>query len=273
MSNTNLLKLNNFREDRSSALEVIDGPAKVCCEVGKQTRLLVLDSSFNPPHWGHYTLIERAIEFYRGKQDIKIHLLLLLSIKNADKADNPAPFDKRLDMMSLFSKCLTKDFNDMSATVAVTKFAKFVEKTDAIRKELFPSGPIVYLVGFDTITRVLDPKYYLPQTLAESMKDFMKQDEFFCLTRKEDDNGEDLAKQLVYAKDITDGLFESTIPREWGSKITVLLNSNKYCAISSSAIRKRLTNFEYDTVKNDLQSCIVNYIEKNDKEAKKSIFT
>ncbi|CAB4253341.1 similar to Saccharomyces cerevisiae YCL047C POF1 Protein involved in the filamentation pathway [Maudiozyma barnettii] len=272
--NESLTKLETFRDDTELQFSVVYGPPKIKCRNPKEHILLILDSSFNPPHWGHYTLIERAIESYGQEPNVEVHVLLLLSVNNADKGEKPAAFDKRIDMMYLLSKTLKDEFQNLIPTVALCKSARFVDKSSDVRKNLFEIGKIVYLLGFDTITRVLDPKYYLPKTLKEAMGEFMLHTEFFCLTRGEEgkNDSQDIVNQGKYVEDISNGACEPTIPKEWGSKIKIEVNQNEYCSISSSSIRKDLMKRQYRTVENKLPYRILEYIRVNDEKAKSSIF-
>ena len=62
--------------------------------------LYILDSSFNPPTKAHMHLARSAIE---GQESKPLRILLLLAIKNADKASKPAQFEDRLVMMTLMA--------------------------------------------------------------------------------------------------------------------------------------------------------------------------
>ncbi|KAK5959985.1 nicotinamide-nucleotide adenylyltransferase PWA37_002821 [Arxiozyma heterogenica] len=234
----------------------------------KNPILLVLDSSFNPPHWGHYTLIKKSYEYYsQSYPNKKIHVLLLLSVQNADKEAKPASFDKRMDMMCIMSRLLNKNFESLSTYVGLTIFGKFVDKDSIIRKKFFNQGVIVYLVGFDTIIRIFDPKYYIPQALAVVLQHFMKNVEFCCLTRSNvnDNESEDFTNQSTYSQDILQGKYEPLIPKEWGHKINILSNNPKYINVSSSKIRKLMvplhgTKSLNEEILNDLKKQLPNQI-------------
>lgn len=215
--------------------------------------LLVLDSSFNPPHLGHYTLIKKALEFYHGKS---VQVLLLLSVNNADKAPQPAAFDKRMEMMCLMAAMLQKE--GVSVSVGITVFGKYVDKNTALRHHYHPHGTIAYLMGFDTIIRIFDPKYYNPQLPSVALKEFMISTELCCLTREGDHAFE---KQISYAKDISEAVYEPMIPRQWGSKINILMNDEKYGSISSSNIRTAISNgASLETLMDQLPLPIIHYI-------------
>lgn len=215
--------------------------------------LLVLDSSFNPPHWGHYTLIKKALEFYHGKS---AQVLLLLSVNNADKAPKPAAFDKRMEMMCLIAAMLHKE--SVSISVGITVFGKYVDKNTALRDYYYPHGNIAYLMGFDTIVRIFDPKYYSPQLPSDALNEFMISAELCCLTRE---GGHAFETQISYGKDISEGVYEPMIPRQWGSKINVLMNDEECGSISSSRIRMAiLSGSSVKTLRDQLPSPIIQYI-------------
>lgn len=231
------------KEKETKKFTIVDGPERLTDENNaNDSILLILDSSFNPPHWGHYTLIKKSYEHYRTLYpDKQIDVLLLLSVQNADKDAKPATFDKRVEMMCLMARMITNSKPKSSCSVGLTIFGKFVDKDKVVRERFFNHGKIVYLAGFDTITRIFDPKYYVPDTPAVALNEFMKQTEFCCLTRYDDKSGADIEQlfitQINYSKEISEGKFEPLIPREWGSKVNVLMNDPKYSDVSSSSIR------------------------------------
>lgn len=186
-------------------------------------RLLVLDSSFNPPTKAHLRMALSAIAADGDQQDegeadpSPSRLLLLLAVKNADKGAQPASFDHRLAMMCAFAEDLLGEldgldmagegdvnegaglgdgcvvdiglttmpyFHDKSAVIAQDPFyaaasgleneersgAKRV-RTDGESEQSSASTSThhhqrpeqIFLAGFDTLVRILDPKYYNTQ--------------------------------------------------------------------------------------------------------------
>lgn len=239
-----LKALQLFRQ-LNKTFEIIHGQARVA----GAKRLLVLDSSFNPPHMGHYTLVKKALDHY--KQDL--HVLLLLSVNNADKPPKPATFDKRLEMMCLMAGMLQEE--NIPTSVGITVFGKFMDKSAAIQKDFCAEAAVVYLVGFDTVVRIFDPKYYKPQLPSEALREFMSQTELFCLTR---DTGAGVQAQLAYCGDIAKGVYEPDIPRQWAGKVHVVPNDDRFSSVSSSEIRERIHDPSFDLT-SVLPSPIINY--------------
>ncbi|EGW32484.1 uncharacterized protein SPAPADRAFT_61552 [Spathaspora passalidarum NRRL Y-27907] len=207
-------------------------------------RICVLDSSFNPPHLGHYALVEESLKNTFGSvgqsNDNKI-VLLLLSIKNADKAaPKPESLEHRLQMMYLMANDISKKWN-ISVSIGVTKHAKFVDKSVSCLNFIKPSSTLklTFLVGFDTLVRILNPKYYLPDKLSTSLEQFMKSTDLFCLTRVDKDITND--EQNNYLEEIRGGRHED-IPSHWGENIFLVKNFGDDIAnISSSEIRLQIS--------------------------------
>lgn len=192
-------------------------------------RILVLDSSFNPPHLAHYTLAKEALKFKysdieTGKSESS--LLLLLSVKNADKVlETPASFDHRLNMMLLMAHYLEKNL-DVHVSIGLTNHAKFVDKSVSIinyLKEYFASDyhsmKLTFAVGFDTLIRILDPNYYLPDLLLDLLHEFMTTTDLFCLTRSQ--NVESYHEQIDYFRRLRHGKI-ANIPKVWADNIHVV---------------------------------------------------
>ena len=192
-------------------------------------RVCILDSSFNPPHLGHYALIEESLT--KNYDNIPITnkvVLLLLSVKNADKLHpKPESFDKRLDMMYLMANGLSKKY-PVNIAIGLTNHAKFVDKSLSVLNYIKETQnhhqernliKLTFLVGFDTLIRIFDPKYYLPDKLSNSLENFMKNTDLFCLTRL--DNSFSQLEQSKYIDDIKRGDHEE-IPSHWSDNIYLL---------------------------------------------------
>ncbi|KAL5615264.1 hypothetical protein BROUX41_005318 [Berkeleyomyces rouxiae] len=181
-------------------------------------RIIVLDSSFNPPTLAHMNMAVAALRKFSksagqlGNQPRVDHqtqpqepndadsityvigVLLLLSVNNADKMAQPAPFAQRLCMMQDFAEDLLDVTKSTSASsesvldvavspsiaIGLTTLPFFHSKAEAFASLDSDSGGSdstsdsfttkesetraeveqVYLAGFDTLIRILNPKYY-----------------------------------------------------------------------------------------------------------------
>lgn len=146
-------------------------------------KLVVLDSSFNPPTAAHAQMATSALRHYAkiesggGKQSTR--LMLLLAVNNADKAPQPASFPVRLAMMDAFGGQILHELqgsggysntgkcgdgrDDLELDLAVTTLPYFHDKSRVVAEMGIygPSEPEhVFLAGFDTVIRIFNPKYY-----------------------------------------------------------------------------------------------------------------
>lgn len=213
-------------------------------QVKQVDRICILDSSFNPPHLGHLSLaLESLKQSYSAENEQKI-LYLILSVKNADKlVPQPASFAERIDMMCLMADNISQNYG-FKVEVGLTKHAKFVDKSMSIlnyikssQQESIPPK-ITFSVGFDTIIRLFNPKYYIPDKLLIALDEFMKTTDIFCLTRGNEDTT--YQEQIKYIADIKHGK-DGDIPHHWSTKIFLEKKMNEGTTdISSSAIRKQI---------------------------------
>ncbi|KLO07627.1 Nucleotidylyl transferase [Schizopora paradoxa] len=165
-------------------------------------RISVLDSSFNPPTLAHLALIRSLPPRESNVEDYDARLLLL-SVRNADKALKPgdASYEQRLEMMVRLAHELqstgsgsASDPNPPNAAnvaVAIIDEPTFIRKSSVLRSFLlehhhtllrdrgekeYPVASstnsqtqeiqLTFLMGFDTLERFLAPRYYVPSDPA-----------------------------------------------------------------------------------------------------------
>ncbi|KAI5948880.1 hypothetical protein KGF57_005073 [Candida theae] len=232
-------------------------------------RICVLDSSFNPPHLAHYAIIEESLKSnYDGIPIKNKVLLLLLSVQNADKVHpQPEPFDQRLELISLMADHIAANI-PITVAIGLTKQAMFVNKSLSIlnyldaqqQQTVQPGFKLTFLIGFDTLIRILNPKYYLPDKLSVSLEHFMKMTDLVCLTRHSETVT--INQQSVYVKEISLGQHEE-IPSHWSKNIFILRNMNDEVAtFSSSGIRKEIESGNPEWKKQVLPE-VAEYIEEH----------
>ncbi|HEU4390726.1 MAG TPA: nicotinate-nicotinamide nucleotide adenylyltransferase [Blastocatellia bacterium] len=109
------------------------------------SRLGVFSSSFNPVTRAHTALVESASAAFALD-----HVLALASDKNADKRSYDVSLRQRLEMMLLA-------FTDSAhVSIGVTSHAFFADMIDALLGFASPGTGIYFILGFDTLERVVD---------------------------------------------------------------------------------------------------------------------
>jgi nicotinamide-nucleotide adenylyltransferase len=111
--------------------------------------LLCLDASFNPLTVAHVALVAEAA---RGVPPDEV--LLLLAKTNVDKDVTGFPLEARLAMLDRFVALRPE------TSLAVVSHARFADKVAAIRPHYPPTTRLLLLLGYDTLLRLFDPKYY-----------------------------------------------------------------------------------------------------------------
>ncbi len=111
--------------------------------------LVVMDASFNPMTLAHEAMMNRASESCRAGE-----ALLLLSHANVDKPIYGASLAQRLAMLEHYAKPYS------NVSVAGCSHARFVDKASALRPLYPDSTDLNFVVGYDTLLRIFDPRYY-----------------------------------------------------------------------------------------------------------------
>ncbi|KAK9467396.1 hypothetical protein V1512DRAFT_246994 [Lipomyces arxii] len=208
--------------------------------------LLILDSSFNPPTFAHLGLINSAI-----KLNSTAEVLLLLAIQNADKPVMPAMMKQRLSMMEKFS-------HDVPARVmnAITTCPRFVDKANAVASR-FGEVEQIYVVGYDTLIRLLDHKYYPGQALEQALGGFMAMCKIVCFIRDSSQYGT-AENQTMYVERIRQGRIDG-VPSAWADRISLMSYADHgLSTVSSTAVRQACRTNEplHDMVPNGVAEYI-----------------
>ena len=194
-------------------------------------QLFVLDSSFNPPTLAHLHIATSALA--SAGNSAPVRLLLLLATQNADKAPKPAAFEDRLVMMHMMAENVLQSVSkdaDITIDIALTKHPYFLHKSAAITADplysSISSSPLEqnHIVGFDTLTRILDTKYYPPEHTLSSVRPLFSQHRL-RVTYRADDAWGAKAEQDDYLQQLKNGDGKSVgkgWDRGWADRIELV---------------------------------------------------
>ena len=204
------------------------------------SRLYVLDSSFNPPTLAHRRIACSALRECRDSSR-PVRLLLLLATQNADKPAKPASFEDRLAMMDLFAHdlrahlatLLREDDGHKEATeesalpvidIGVTKLPYFIDKAAAIDAAgVYPSAlEQVHLTGYDTLIRILDPKYYPPTHTLQPLVPFLTHHRLRVTMRPDSEWGSRRDQEEFLRRLAQGGRESEGGRREWAQRIQLV---------------------------------------------------
>ena len=176
----------------------------------------VLPASFNPPTSAHQALIRGAAAIVPFDE-----VLLIVDQQAMDKTRIGAPLEDRLLMLlALFG-------DDARISLGIANHGRFLEKVEAMRK-VYPLGntQIYFIVGYDTIVRVLDQKYY--EDRDQALHSLFARARFLVANR-EDCDEQDLRELF--------GLEEN---RPFASQVLPLTLPSALNRISSTLVRRHL---------------------------------
>ncbi|KAI9801275.1 MAG: hypothetical protein M1833_002845 [Piccolia ochrophora] len=226
---------------------------------GPLQTLFVLDSSFNPPTLAHLQIATSAL-VSSPPTAAPPRLLLLLAIQNADKAPKPAPFPHRLALMQSLASAIHTQLPSPSTCpaidIGVTKHPYYHSKASALATDPFynPETPAIstqmtqiHLLGYDTLLRFFDAKYYSPPT--EGGKPFDVLADYFVRNRLRimgrGKGGREEVDEFV--RRLKDGeMDEEGAKREWAERMEVVEGIEG--DVSSTRVREAIKAGDWDTV-------------------------
>ena len=192
---------------------------------------------------------------------------------NADKAPSAASFPQRLAMMAVLARDLLDEIlNDATTAsnttepkpisvpvdIGVTTAPYYTDKTRAIEsdgREWYPSKPThIHLVGFDTLTRLFNPKYYpsFDPPLSALKPYFDDGGHRLRVTLRPGDEYGDVRNQKAFVVGLANGEMDPDGAKgEWGQQID-LIPPNPKTGVSSTNVRKAAKAGDWNEVK---QSC------------------
>ena len=176
-------------------------------------RCLVLDAAFNPPTNAHVALALNGARSSRADR-----ILYQLSLSNVDKSVSGADLGQRLYMLDALAKA-------DESLVSICSHARFVDKARALQS-LSPQTVHIFAIGYDTLIRLFDPKYYTD--IAASLDELFALAEFAVANRSEHDT-QSVVDYLAgpSCKDYADKIHQITLPPEFAD-------------VSSSGVRDRI---------------------------------
>jgi nicotinate (nicotinamide) nucleotide adenylyltransferase len=225
-------RLDRLNKSKQSEIVLIRRAPK---GIKKRGRLGIFPASFNPPTLAHLALIREA-----KKQGGLDEILILLDMQAMDKEPTGAGFQDRLAMLrKAFGK-------DPKISIGLANRGLFLEKLKPLR-HFYPSPiSLFFIVGFDTIVRVTDKKYY--RNRSRSLNALFSQCHFLVANREKNEGNE------------LEGLLGKTENEEYRGKVSFLRLPGRVSFLSSSLIRHKISRRQ--PIKGEVPSGVRMLIEK-----------
>ena len=205
--------INQLNTEDSPRIVIVDRSLHPINESGK--KLGVFSGSFNPITIAHIKMFEEAQVHFELDE-----ILLLLAKANVDKDEFGIPLSGRV----LTLKRYADEGNNVS--IGLSSHGRYIDKISAL-KEIYPEGTEYhFIIGYDTLVRIFDPKYYTD--IDKELKALFSQCKFIVANR--DNVDIETIKQFLDVPKI----------RSYSSHISCLMLPRCYADVSSTEVRKRL---------------------------------
>jgi len=129
-------------------------------------------------------------------------------------------------MISVFVSDILSSLAPLSPAidVAVTKHARFLDKSEELMRHYPDVAERVYLIGYDTLIRILDTKYYPPAYTLKPLEAFFRNNRIRCMYRLGDRWG-GREGQDDYLGSIRNGNREvEGFKKEWAERIEFIVS-------------------------------------------------
>lgn len=184
------------------------------CQPGK--RLGIFSGSFNPITVAHIKMIEEAQRKFQLDE-----MLLLLAKVNVDKDVFGLPLAGRLLTLNRYAE----ERKDVS--VGISSHGRYIDKVQALN-EIYPDmTEFHFIVGYDTLTRIFDPKYYTD--IQSELQHLFSQCCFITANREN-----------VDIETIEQFLAQPTI-RPYSRSIKLLILPDFFADVSSTQVRRLIS--------------------------------
>lgn len=180
-----------------------------------QHRLGVLSSAFNPLTAAHVEMVELAM-----RESDLTEVMLELSKVNVDKTVFGASLAERLWLLKRFANSRPR------LSVALGSHGRFIDKARAIRRTYPPRTQIYFIVGYDTLVRVFDAKYYDDPHVE--LRELFERSQFIVANRGE------------YGLADVEEFLEQPVCRPFADKIQLIELDSFHAGLSSTEVRHRI---------------------------------
>ncbi len=191
-----------------------------------EAKIIVFPGSFNPPTTAHLALLKQAWQFAR--EHGPMHIYAAISKHTTDKESVQRPL--LLDRVILLETLLRRHIRHTG--IMLFNRGLYVEQAEAVRSAFPQVTKLYFLVGFDKIVQILDPRYYKDRDLA--LHELFALAEFLVAPRGE-------AGSAALTK-----LLDQPENRQFAGQIHALPLSAAYREISSTRIRQSPTAYEQE---------------------------
>src|SRR5437588_2319000 len=123
-------------------------------------KIIVFPGSFNPPTFAHIALLKQAWQFARVHGPMHIYAALSTHITDKERVERPL----LLDRINLLETVLRNHVRHTG--IILFNRGLYVEQAEAVYSSFPQVSNLYFLIGFDKIVQIFDPRYYEDRDLA-----------------------------------------------------------------------------------------------------------
>lgn len=224
--------INQLDPNASPQVVIVHRTSDAISESGK--RLGIFSGSFNPLTVAHIKMVEEARERFQLDE-----MLLLLAKANVDKD----VFGWSLAGRILTLKHYAEKHNDVS--IGISSHGRYIDKVEALRVVYPVDTEFHFIVGYDTLVRLFDPKYYAD--IQTELQHLFSQCRFIVANRDH-----------VDIETIEEYLAQPAL-QPYSSSVRCLMLPEYYAGVSSTEVRRRIT--QGDTISHLVPPVIAEFLE------------
>ena len=223
--------INQLDSDAPPQIVIAHRSSNLIRESGK--KLGIFSGSFNPITVAHTKMFEEAQARFQLDE-----LLLLLAKANVDKDVFGLPLAGRILTLKRYAE------NQSDVSIGISSHGRYIDKVEAL-KAIYPVGTeFHFIVGYDTLVRIFDPKYYADA--HTELHHLFSQCRFIVANR---DN--------VSIETIQQFLAQPNL-KPYISSVTYLILPDFYAEVSSTEVRKRIA--QGDTISHLVPPVIAKFL-------------
>lgn len=191
-----------------------------------EDKIVVFPGSFNPPTTAHLALLKQAWQYAREHGPMQIYAAISKHTTDKERVQRPLLLDRIILLETLLRHHLRH------TGIMLFNRGLYVEQAEAVHSAFPRVTRLYFLVGFDKIVQIFDPRYYEDRDLA--LHELFDLAEFLVAPRGE-------AGPVALTN-----LLEQPENRQFARNIHGLPLSAAYRDISSTRIRQSPTAYEQE---------------------------
>ena len=198
-------------------VELVHRCAQPIREIGK--KLGIFSGSFNPLTVAHIKMIEEAQARFQLDE-----LLLLLAKANVDKGIFGLPLAARLLTLKKYAE--SQPCQSSRLSIGACSHGRYIDKVTALRAVFPPETEFYFIVGYDTLIRIFDAKYYT--AFHADLRTLFSACRFIVANRAEADIN------------TIEGFMAQPEVRPYIPHVSCIVLPDVYADMSSTVVRRRL---------------------------------